>query len=537
VRFGHEVGKVRAAEQALMARLPAGALMQRAAAGLAAVCARLLPRVYGARVVLLIGSGDNGGDALYAGARLAERGAAVEAILAGTKSHEGGLAALRAAGGRVTDRSAGIEDADLVIDGLTGIGGHGALREPYASLAARTANTTATVVACDVPSGVDASSGQVDGVAVRADVTVTFGTHKPGLLIDPGATHSGVVELIDIGLGPELPDPDVVAVWSADIRLPCPTEESDKYRRGVLGLLAGSELYTGAAMLSSGGAVHGGAGMVRFVSVRPVVDLVRQRWPEIVTTVIEPGDGAAALAAGRVQAWVAGPGLGTDDCAESLITAVLGTALPVLVDADGLTVLARSPDLLRRPAPTVLTPHAGELARLLGAAREDIEARRLEFVRRAAAELGATVLLKGSTTLVAEAGLPVRVNTSGTPWLATAGTGDVLSGLVGALLAGGLAPIEAAAAGAYVHGMAARLAAAGIGEGYGREGDGRAGDWRGGERRDGDRGDGEGDRDRAAPIGASDVVAWLPTAIRRLPVPPDVPVPPHVPVTPDVTVP
>jgi hydroxyethylthiazole kinase-like uncharacterized protein yjeF len=494
MRFGHAVEKVRAAEQALMARLPDGTLMQRAATGLATVSATLLPRVYGARVLLLIGSGDNGGDALYAGARLARRGAAVEAILAGAKTHEAGLAALRAAGGRVTDRADAIDTADLVIDGLTGIGGRGALREPYAALAAQTAHTTATVVACDVPSGVDAGTGQIDGVAVQADVTVTFGTHKPGLLIDPGASHSGVVELIDIGLGPDLPDPDVVAAWSADLRLPRPGVESDKYRRGVLGLLAGSEQYTGAAVLSAGGAVHGGAGMVRFVSVRPVVDLVRQRWPEVVTTVIEPGRSSrdtadAALAAGRVQAWVVGPGLGTDERAESLVAAALGTELPVLVDADGLTVLARRRDLLRRAAPTVLTPHAGELARLLGAERDDVEARRLEHVRRAAAELSATVLLKGSTTLVAEPDRPVRVNTSGTPWLATAGTGDVLSGLIGALLAGGgLKAIDAAAAGAYLHGLAARLAATG----GGHAGDG------------------------AAPLGASDVVAALPAALRQV---------------------
>ena len=506
MRFGHEVGKVRAAEQALMARLPDGTLMQRAATGLAAVCARLLPRVYGARVVLLIGSGDNGGDALYAGARLAGRGAAVEAVLAGRRTHEGGLAALLAAGGTVIDPAGGpaaIDAAELVIDGLTGIGGHGALREPYAALAARTAHTTATVVACDVPSGVDAGTGQVDGAAVRADVTVTFGTHKPGLLIDPGASHSGVVELIDIGLRPDLPEPDVVAVWSADIRLPRPGPESDKYRRGVLGVLAGSEQYTGAAVLSSGGAVHGGAGMVRFVSVRPVVELVRHRWPEVVTTVIERGDAAAALAAGRVQAWVVGPGLGTDDHAESLVAGVLGTDVPVLVDADGLTVLARRRDLLRRAAPTVLTPHAGELARLLGGgvAREEIEARRLEHVRTAAAELSATVLLKGSTTLIAEAGRPVRVNTNGTPWLATAGTGDVLSGLIGALLAGGLAPLDGATTGAYVHSLAARLAAAGA--------DGSDGP-------DGTDGHGEAGGGGMAPISASDVVTWLPAAIRRL---------------------
>jgi ADP-dependent NAD(P)H-hydrate dehydratase / NAD(P)H-hydrate epimerase len=327
------------------------------------------------------------------------------------------------------------------------------------------------VVACDVPSGVDAGSGRVDGVAVRADVTVTFGTYKPGLLIDPGAGRCGVVELVDIGLGGLLGEAEVVAPWPGDLRVPQPGQESDKYRRGVVGLVAGGEQYTGAAVLSVGGAVHGGAGMVRFVSVPHAVELVRHRWPEAVTTVIELQRGAvdvteALATAGRVQAWVVGPGIGTDQRAEALVAAALGTELPVLVDADGLTVLARRRELLRRDAPTVLTPHAGELARLLSAGGEDvprerIEASRLEFARRAAAELGCTVLLKGSTTLIAERGRPVRVNPTGTPRLATAGTGDVLSGLIGALLAGGMPALDAAEAGAYLHGMAARLAARG----------------------------------------------------------------------------
>ncbi|MGP4024722.1 NAD(P)H-hydrate dehydratase [Actinomadura sp. 3N407] len=464
MRYAHEVAKVRAAEQALMARLPDGALMQRAAAGLASVCTRLLPAVYGSRVVLLVGGGDNGGDALYAGARLARRGARVLVVQAGSKIHPGGLAALRAAGGRVLPggEAAAIDDADLIIDGLTGIGGTGGLREPHARYAALASASTGLVVACDVPSGVDASTGRVDGTAVHADVTVTFGTHKPGLLIDPGASHCGVVELVDIGLGPDLPDPDAVAARPEDVQPPEPGSESDKYRRGVVGVLAGGDAFTGAAVLTTGGAVRGGAGMVRFASVSHPVELVRHRWPEAVTTVIEPGpQGPATLErVGRVQAWVVGPGLGTGDAGESLLEAVLTTELPALVDADGLTVLSRRRDLLRRAAPTVLTPHAGELSRLISADREDIEARRLEHVRRAAAELSATVLLKGSTTLVAEQDRPVRVNPTGTPCLATAGTGDVLSGLIGALLAGGMPAIDAAAAGAYLHGLAARLAAA-----------------------------------------------------------------------------
>jgi len=211
MRYAYPVATVRAAEQALMARLPDGALMQRAAAGLAATCARLLSvrGVYGARVVLLIGSGDNGGDALYAGTRLARRGVTVHAVAVGSRVHQEGAAALRAAGGRVADAAdpvvpAMIDRADLIIDGMLGIGGRGGLRDPYASLADRAARSAATVVAVDLPSGIDADTGIVEGPAVRADVTVTFGTYKPGLLIDPGASYAGVIEFVDIGLDPDL---------------------------------------------------------------------------------------------------------------------------------------------------------------------------------------------------------------------------------------------------------------------------------------------------------------------------------------------
>ncbi|GAB2815051.1 bifunctional ADP-dependent NAD(P)H-hydrate dehydratase/NAD(P)H-hydrate epimerase [Actinocorallia aurea] len=474
MRHAHAVDEVRAAEAALMARLPEGTLMQRAAAGLAAVCAQLLGRLYGSRVLLLVGSGDNGGDALYAGARLARRGARVTAALAAPKAHPEGLADLRAAGGRVLEHAAlesllasGAEDefegTDLVIDGLTGIGGRGALRGLYGALVAALPEDAA-VVACDIPSGVDADTGEVAGEAVRADVTVTFGTLKPGLLIDPGAEHAGVVELIDIGLA-DLPEPSVVAPSTFDVRPPRPAAETDKYRRGVVGVIAGGARFTGAALLSVGAALRGGAGMVRFASAERVVGLVDARWPETVTTVL-PDDAEPDLeAVGRVQAWVVGPGLGVDERGERLVEAVLRTGVPVLVDADGLTVLARLPAaerraLLDRPAPTLLTPHAGELSRLTGADRAEIEAGRLGHVRAAAAELGVTVLLKGSTTLVADPDGPVRANLTGTPWLATAGSGDVLSGLAGALLAQGVAAADAGAWAAHLHGLAARIAAA-----------------------------------------------------------------------------
>ena len=396
-----------------MALVPDGALMQRAASGLASACARLLGDsggVYGSRVVVLAGSGDNGGDALYAGALLAARGASVVAVAAGPRVHEGGAAALRGSGGRLTDAGrppaeAAIGAADLIIDGLLGIGGRGGLREPGASLAAAAARARAMVVAVDLPSGIDADTGEVAGAAVRADVTVTFGTWKPGLLIDPGATHAGVAELVDIGLGPHLAPPDVAAPQAADIAawLPRPGEESDKYRRGVLGVVAGSDRFTGAAALSVGGAVHGGAGMVRLVSAPVAAAIVRQLWPEAVITTTDMASPGEQLikTAGRVQAWVAGPGMSTAGTALATLEAVLASDVPVLVDADGITMLSEHRGLLPRAAPTLITPHAGELARLLGAARADVEAHRLEFARRAATEHGCTVLLKGSTTVIA----------------------------------------------------------------------------------------------------------------------------------------
>ncbi|MEV0623253.1 NAD(P)H-hydrate dehydratase [Nonomuraea sp. NPDC050404] len=451
--------QIRGAEHALMALLPEGTLMQRAAVGLAAVCADLLGRVYGKRVVLLVGSGDNGGDALYAGERLARRGARVGAVLAGSRTHEAGLRALRRAGGRVVEASE-IERAGLIIDGLVGIGATGALREPYARLAEQANAARGAVVAVDVPSGVDASSGQVEGAAVRAGVTVTMGAYKTGLLVDPGASAAGKVVLVDIGLGPHLPDPDVAALTGGDVGrlLPRPGEESDKYRRGVLGVAAGSDLFTGAAVLAVGGALRGGAGMVRYAGREAPVAQVRSHWPEAVVTLLaEP----SIEQVGRVQAWVLGPGLGTDDWAHELAARVLASDVPVLIDADGLTLVASDRALLRRSAPVLITPHAGELARLIRADRADIEAARLEHVRAAAAELGVTVLLKGSTTVVAEGVRPVRVNATGTPWLATGGTGDVLSGLAGALLAGGLSCYDAASCAAYLHGEAGRLAADG----------------------------------------------------------------------------
>ncbi|MGA5416961.1 NAD(P)H-hydrate dehydratase [Streptomyces pseudogriseolus] len=468
MRTAYSVETVRAAERELMARLPEGALMQRAAAGLAAACADVLGRVYGSRVVLLVGSGDNGGDALYAGARLARRGAGVRAVLlAPGRAHAGGLAALRRAGGSVVEAGAGagasvvrlVEQADLVVDGIVGIGGKGGLREEAVPLAEAARRGRGAVVAVDLPSGVDADTGEVRGAAVRADVTVTFGAYKPGLLIDPAREYAGVVRFVDIGLELGLGGAGAAqaeALQHADVArlLPVPAAESDKYRRGVVGIAAGSARYPGAAVLAVAGALRGGAGAVRYVG--PAGGAVLARHPE--TLVSERGPARA----GRVQAWVVGPGAGDD---AATVAEALAADVPVLIDADGLRLAEVGAVRGRgaRGVPTLMTPHAGEAAALLGVEREVVEAGRLAAARELAGRYGAAVLLKGSTTVVAEAGGggAVRVNPTGTPWLATAGSGDVLSGLGGSLLAAGLSAVDAGSVAAYLHGLAGRFAAEG----------------------------------------------------------------------------
>ena len=465
MRSLYDADTVRAAEQPLLVSLPDGTLMQRAATALARRCAQLLGATYGARVVLLVGGGNNGADALYAGAALARRGARVDALLLADEVHERALHAYAAAGGR--RRMAGgdadrdlIAKADLVVDGMLGIGASGPLRPAYARLAALTGDIDAVVVAVDVPTGVDASTGAVEGDAVRADVTVTFGAAKIGLLVAPGADHAGVVDVVDIGLS--LPPALVTALDAEDVAALVPETgaETDKYRRGVLAVVAGSNRYTGAAVMAVGGALATGVGMVRFLGAAHPAELVRQAWPEAIVTAAPAGDAAALESLGRVQAWVVGSGLGTDDAAAATVQAVLARPEPVLLDADALTVVAEHPEWVReRTGDTLLTPHTGEFARLRALDRADVEAQRLHHVRDAARRLNATVLLKGSSTLVASPEGEVRVNTAQTPYLGTAGSGDVLSGICGALLAGGLSPLDAGAAGAFLHGLAGLVAA------------------------------------------------------------------------------
>ncbi|MDQ4006930.1 MAG: NAD(P)H-hydrate dehydratase [Actinomycetota bacterium] len=438
MRAAHTVEQVRTAEAALMATLPEGALMQRAAAGLATVCADLLGRVYGARVAVLVGSGDNGGDALFAAARLARRGARVEAVLLKPeKTHAGGLAAFRAAGGRVVSEPG---PADLLLDGIVGIGGKPGLRDQAADLVKSAA--AGVVVAVDVPSGLDVDTGETPAPHMHADVTVTFGTHKVGLLVDPGAAAAGSVHLVDIGL--DLPAAPVEALQETDAAalLPVPDRDAHKYTRGVVGVAAGSTEFTGAAVLAVAGAVGGPCGMVRYDGPDSVAALVRSEHPEVV------------VGPGRVQSWVVGSGGGGD--VASTLGRVCEDGVPLVVDADALGVLDAPLGV-----PGLLTPHAGELARMLEVAREEVEAAPLRHAREAAARFDATVLLKGRRTLVAAPDGRVRVNVTGNAWLATAGAGDVLAGLCGSLLAAGLDPLDAGSLGAWLHGAAATLSGVG----------------------------------------------------------------------------
>lgn len=455
------VAQIRAAEQAT-GLLANGVLMGRAAHGLASAIVNELRGggVYGRRVGLVVGSGDNGGDALYAGALLARRGAAVSAVLlAPDRAHAGGLTALRGAGGRVVDSFGPL---DVIVDGVVGIGGSGPLRSNAAAVfdAARADSPSALVVAVDVPSGVDADTGIVNEPAVRADLTVTFGVPRRAHVLS--APQCGRVVVVDIGLGENagddaelvsLSDEQVGAAW------PVPGPFDDKYRQGVVGIVAGSAVYPGAALLCTGAAVAATSGMTRYAG--PAAAAVVDRYPEVVAV-------ADAADAGKVQAWVVGPGLGTDDVALERLRTVLSADVPVLVDADGISLVALHRDLLsQRSAPTLLTPHAGEFVRLTG---EPLGADRVAAVTACAEDLGATVLLKGRATLIAAGDGAVLVNEARSSWAATAGSGDVLSGIIGALLATGLPAEVAAAMGARAHSVAAHIAAGAPGAPIGASG-------------------------------------------------------------------
>lgn len=436
--------QIRTAEQPFLEKGVGAVLMQRAAYGLANAVVRELrargDRLYGASVTVLAGKGNNGGDGLFAAALLAGRGMRTTAVLTAGEAHAEGLAALKKAGGRVLrlttgntgDAAAAAAQADVVTDAVLGTGAQGGLRGPAAALIeALGRSRPGLVVACDIPSGVDADSGEAHGPVLRADLTVTFGAAKAGLLADPGADFTGRVQVVPIGIEAALPEPVLRRFEAEDLSvlLPHPGRRSHKYSRGVLGVVAGSQRYPGAAVLACRGALASGVGMVRYLGPPDVADLVRRSCPEVVC-----GTGSAAET--HVQAWLLGPGL-DEEAHEQLerVREAAATGLPVVADAGAL------PALPHHLAPRfVLTPHAGELAGLLaryGAdpGRTGVEDATLAAARQASELTGATVLLKGATTLVAAPSGTVFSQAEATPWLATAGSGDVLAGVLGSLLA------------------------------------------------------------------------------------------------------
>ncbi|MGE2726561.1 NAD(P)H-hydrate dehydratase [Mycolicibacterium pulveris] len=447
MRYYYSADEIRAAEAPLLEAGPDGALMRRAAYGLTIAIARelvaLTGGVAGRGVCAAVGSGDNGGDALWAATFLRRRGAVVSAVLLNPeRTHAKALAAFTAAGGRIV-QSVPVS-TDLVIDGIVGISGSGPLRPNAAEIFAAVDAANIPVVAVDIPSGIDVHTGATDGAHVTAKLTVTFGGLKPVHAL----ADCGRVELVDIGL--DLKPSDMFELEAADVkaRWPMPGPKDDKYTQGVTGVLAGSATYPGAAVLCTGAAVAATSGMVRYAGTAG--QQVLSHWPEVIAT-------PSVNAAGRVQAWVVGPGLGTDDAGASALWFALQTELPVIVDADALTIVAAHPEVVaERTAVTVLTPHAGEFARLAGSPPGQD---RVGAARKLADRLGATVLLKGNVTVIAEPEGPVYLSPARESWAATAGSGDVLSGMIGALLAAGIPAGEAAAAAAFVHTRAANLSA------------------------------------------------------------------------------
>jgi hydroxyethylthiazole kinase-like uncharacterized protein yjeF len=438
MRYVASVGETRAADESASALLGEAALIARASHAVAVECLRLLERVYGAQVVVLAGSGHNAVDALRAGQELALRGASVRVVRSSSREGDA-LWQAAAAGLRVV--GAVPPETDLVLDGMAGLGSRGGLHGRAAALADELSNLDCLVVAVDLPSGVDAGTGAVDGPAVRADLTVTFDRRKPGHVVGAGAAWCGEVVVASVGLD-FAPSSSWALLDADDVRalVPTPPGDADKYSRGVVGVVAGSEQYPGAGVLCTGGAVRAGAGYVRYEG--SATGAVRATWP------------TAVAGSGRVDAYVCGSGAPGDDAARRVVESDVAAVL----DAGALALGA---DAIRgRSAPTLITPHAGEFARLTGV---DPAGDPLGCALRAAADLGVHVLLKGERTVVAAPDGRALINPTGTTWLSTAGTGDVLAGAAGALLAAAVKRGEpdvllVGAGAAFLHGLAGRLA-------------------------------------------------------------------------------
>jgi NAD(P)H-hydrate epimerase len=457
--------------------IPGVELMERAGTGLAEVVQELVPT---GPVVIVCGKGNNGGDGFVAARLLRTLGREVEVLLLADPGELRGdaLAMYERLPGAPPERfdAARLAGAAAVVDAILGTGFSGAPREPAAgAIEAINAAPGAIVVACDIPSGVDGSTGEIAGAAVRADATATFHAAKPGLWIAPGKWHAGTVTVIDIGIPPGGPvDPAIGLIGERVVDgIPRRGAESTKFAAGNVLVCGGSVGLTGAPCLASEAAMRAGAGYVTALVPASLNQIFEARLLEVMTVPLADAGGALRLGdvapvlerAGRAGALVLGPGLGRSTGAQQFARALARAApLPLLLDADGLNANAgKLEELAARPAATILTPHAGELARLLDTDSSSVNARRLHCAREAASGARAIVVLKGDDTIVAEPDGRVAVSRGGAPALATAGTGDVLSGVIGAFLAKRMEPFHAACAGVYVHVCAGRLAAAEIG--------------------------------------------------------------------------
>jgi ADP-dependent NAD(P)H-hydrate dehydratase / NAD(P)H-hydrate epimerase len=457
--------------------IPSADLMDRAGEGLARVIAARAPA---GRIVVVCGKGNNGGDGVVAARLLRQAGRDVE-VLAVWPSEwmgEDAAAQVRKLPGPapVPFAPERLARAHLIVDALLGTGSSGSPRDPADTVIEAMDSAKAPVVAADVPSGVDASTGAVAGPAVRCVATATFHRAKPGLWIAPGKRYAGDVEVIDIGIpsrgGPD--KPELGLIGPGVLRdMPRRRSDSTKFSSGNVFVIGGSRGLTGAPSMAALAAMRAGAGYVTLgapatlevqLSVRPLEAML----------VLLPDDGEGNLAVdaaepaltatGRADAVVLGPGLSRDPDAQALARELaLRIDVPLVIDADGLNAMAGyhfGQVLPQRPWPTVLTPHAGELGRLLEIESKEVERDRLKHVRAAAARSKAFVVLKGDDTLVAAPRGRVAISRGGAPGLATAGTGDVLSGVIAAMLAKGLPPAHAACAGVYAHLRAGQLAAA-----------------------------------------------------------------------------
>jgi NAD(P)H-hydrate epimerase len=451
-------------------------LMERAAAHLARTVLRAAGRSYGLRVALLCGKGNNGGDGIAAARYLAHAGAWPVVGLTGAPDQLSADAAVqlarwRALGGRIsTDMAAVLDGADIAVDCLLGTGATGAPRAPYDAAIDMLNNSNVPVVACDLPSGVNADTGDVAAQAVRADVTLTIGAHKRGLALWPARSYAGDLQLADIGIRTADDEPVANLLEPADVTqlLPEPSDDSDKRRRGVVAIVAGSADMSGAAMLVARGALAAGAGLVTVATTPLARRLVAPNVPEAMTLELPADDPDAAF--GRIaalcepaDALAIGPGFGHEPSQIALVQrCVRELDLPTVLDADGINAFRHEAKMLADHAAgtLVITPHRSELARVLDTENDDRWAQRVEWVPECARNWRATIVAKGPGSLIAAPDGRVWVNSTGTAALATGGTGDVLTGMTVAALAAGTDPARVAGTVA-LHGVAGQVAAAG----------------------------------------------------------------------------